>query len=96
MRIDNRIFCCQQSSEREDEEEEGQHEDEDAIRQECLQAFSSNDYIMEPGVFNMLQRYFKAGGAPEQVVELLSDNYKAVAQTANLMAEWLIQAGIVK
>ena len=48
---------------------------------------------MEPGVFNMLQRYFKAGGSPEQVVELLSENYKAVAQTANLMAEWLIQAG---
>ncbi len=84
-----------QSSEREDEEEEEEHrEDEDAVRQECLQAFSTNDYIMEPGVFNMLQRYFKAGGAPEQVVELLSDNYKAVAQTANLMAEWLIQAGV--
>jgi hypothetical protein len=27
-------------------------------------------------------------------VQLLSDNYTAVAQMANLMAEWLIQAGI--
>jgi hypothetical protein len=26
-------------------------------------------------------------------VQLLSDNYTAVAQMANLMAEWLIQAG---
>ncbi len=85
-----------QSPEREDEEEEEEEEpqeDEEAIRTECLAAFSTHDYIMEPGVFNMLQKYFKAGGSPEQVVELLSENYKAVAQTANLMAEWLIQAG---
>ena len=38
-------------------------------------------------------RYFKAGGLPEQVVDLLSSNYKAMAQTANLLAEWLILAG---
>ena len=38
-------------------------------------------------------RYFKSGGAPEQVIELLSDNYTAVAQTANLLAEWLISIG---
>ena len=38
-------------------------------------------------------RYFKSGGSPEHVVQLLSDNYVAVAQTANLLAEWLIQAG---
>jgi len=40
-----------------------------------------------------LYRYFKAGGSPEQVVQLLSDNYTAVAQTANLMADMLISAG---
>ena len=48
---------------------------------------------MEPGVSIASSAVLQAGGAPEQVVELLSDNYKAVAQTANLMAEWLIQAG---
>jgi len=40
-------------------------------------------------------RYFQAGGLPEQVVVLLSGNYKAVAQTANLLAEWLILAGTI-
>lgn len=36
----------------------------------------------------------KAGGSPERVVELLSDNYNGVAQTVNLLAEWMIQAGV--
>ncbi|CAG0912356.1 unnamed protein product [Notodromas monacha] len=38
-------------------------------------------------------RYFEAGGAPEQVIKLLPQNYLAVAQMANLMAEWLILTG---
>ena len=37
--------------------------------------------------------HFQAGGNPEEVIELLSKNYVAVAQMANLMAEWLILAG---
>lgn len=41
-------------------------------------------------------RYFQAGGSPEQVIELLSANYKAVAQMANLVAEWLILGGEIK
>ena len=28
------------------------------------------------------------------MVELLSDNYTGVAQTVNLLAEWMIQAGV--
>jgi negative elongation factor C/D len=38
--------------------------------------------------------YFRHGGAPDQVIELLSDNYMAIAQTATLMAEWLILTGV--
>ena len=38
-------------------------------------------------------RYFSVGGSPSQVIELLSQNYSASAQMANLMAEWLILAG---
>ena len=80
-----------------DEDEDGDEaemEDTAAVQQECIHAFSHTDFIMEPGVFNTLKRYFKSGGSPEMVVQLLSDNYVAVAQTANLIAEWLIQAGI--
>jgi negative elongation factor C/D len=69
-------------------------EDSSAVQQECIDAFSNTDFIMEPGVFSTLKRYFKSGGSPEVVVQLLSDNYMAVAQTANLIAEWLIQAGM--
>jgi negative elongation factor C/D len=90
-------------------------EDPEKVLQECLEKFSSSDYIMEPGIFNQLKRfnlqkcfqcfmiiindffkcrYFQAGGSPEHVIELLSSNYNAFAQMANLMAEWIISAGI--
>ncbi|KAL3175230.1 hypothetical protein MRX96_010854 [Rhipicephalus microplus] len=66
----------------------------EGIQQECIEKFSSLDFIMEPGIFVQLKRYFQAGGNPEQVVDLLLENYQAVAQTANLLAEWLIMAGM--
>eukprot|EP00088_Acartia_fossae_P013799 TRINITY_DN17301_c0_g1_i1.p1 TRINITY_DN17301_c0_g1~~TRINITY_DN17301_c0_g1_i1.p1 ORF type:complete len:589 (+),score=153.64 TRINITY_DN17301_c0_g1_i1:41-1807(+) len=59
----------------------------------CLDKFSSPDFIMEPEIFSQLKKYFQSGGNPEQVIDLLSSNYIAVAQMANLMAEWLILAG---
>lgn len=64
------------------------------VLEECLEKFSTPDYIMEPGIFTQLKRYFQAGGNPEQVIELLSQNYSAVAQMANLLAEWLILGGV--
>lgn len=40
-------------------------------------------------------RYFnQAGGNPAHVIELLSKNYTAYAQMANMLAEWLILAGV--
>lgn len=61
---------------------------------ECLVKFATPDYIMEPGIFTQLKRYFQAGGTPEQVINQLSQNYTATAQMANLLAEWLIMAGV--
>ncbi|XP_064456256.1 negative elongation factor D-like [Ornithodoros turicata] len=82
----------------EDGDESPLEEDQEAlverIQQECIEKFSSLDFIMEPGIFAQLKRYFQAGGNPEQVVDLLLENYQAVAQTANLLAEWLIMAGM--
>ena len=63
------------------------------ILTDCLKRFGSSDFIMEPEIFSQLKKYFQAGGNPEQVIDLLSKNYIAVAQMANLMAEWLILAG---
>merc|ERR1712045_245675 len=68
-------------------------EDTQEILETCLKQFGSPDFIMEPEIFTQLKSYFQAGGNPEQVIDLLSRNYVAVAQMANLMAEWLILAG---
>ena len=49
---------------------------------------------MEPTIFDTIKTYFMSNGEPAQVVDLLSDNYTAVAQTVNLLAEWLIITGM--
>lgn len=64
------------------------------VQYECLDLFSSNDFIMEPTIFDTIKKYFMHGGEPGPVVDLLSDNYTAVAQTVNLLAEWLIITGM--
>lgn len=95
--------------------EDGMDENPQQVLSECLEKFSTPDYIMEPGIFLQLKRYifvitsteekrifltefnyryFQAGGNPETVIDLLSDNYKAVAQMTNLIADWLIMAGM--
>ncbi|XP_054993360.1 negative elongation factor C/D [Sorex araneus] len=76
------------------EDDYAEGEDDAEVQQECLHKFSTRDYIMEPSIFNTLKRYFQAGGSPENVIQLLSENYTAVAQTVNLLAEWLIQTGV--
>jgi len=63
------------------------------VQEACIEQFGTTDFIMEPGIFSTLKRYFQAGGNPEQVIDMLSENYQAMAQMANLMAEWLILAG---
>ncbi|XP_023330402.1 negative elongation factor D [Eurytemora carolleeae] len=76
----------------EDEEDLGEEVPQETLKQ-CLDKFGSPDFIMEPEIFSQLKKYFQSGGNPEQVIDLLSSNYIAVAQMANLMAEWLILAG---
>jgi hypothetical protein len=50
----------------------------------------SPDYIMEPGVAKTVKTYIRHGGKPSEVVALLTNNYEAMAQHVNLLAEWLI------
>ncbi|XP_055371165.1 negative elongation factor D [Condylostylus longicornis] len=83
-----------QKSKTGEDEENPELENPQEVLRECLERFSTPDYIMEPGIFTQLKKYFQAGGTPEQVINLLSENYKAVAQMANLLAEWLILAGV--
>ena len=53
-----------------------------------------DDGIMEPNCLNNIKNFMDLGGNPAIVVQLLAVNYKAVAQTVNLLASWLIQAGV--
>lgn len=65
----------------------------------CLWYMQCRDYLkgvcrcLYINIYILSCRYFKAGGSPELVIQRLSDNYSAVAQTVNLLAEWLIQMG---
>jgi len=63
-------------------------------KDECKEKLAEIDFIMEPNVFNVLKRFFQCGGTPKETVSLLSTNYEAVAQTVNLLAEWLIMLGM--
>nr|CAB3266936.1 negative elongation factor C/D [Phallusia mammillata] len=69
-------------------------EDSETVKTTCISQMEGKDFIMESSIFTCLKKYFQAGGMPERVVELLSDNYTAVAQTVNLLAEWLIMCGL--
>ncbi|XP_076449373.1 negative elongation factor D-like [Babylonia areolata] len=69
-------------------------EDSEAVQQECISLFKSTDFIMEPIACHALRKFLSNGGAPEKVIELLSLNYHGVAQTINILAEWLIQSGV--
>ena len=40
-----------------------------------------------------IDRYFQAGGNHEEMVKLLSENYTGIAQSTNLLANWLIVTG---
>lgn len=41
----------------------------------------------------IIDRYFQAGGIHEEMVKLLSENYTGIAQSTNLLANWLIVTG---
>lgn len=75
-------------------DEVAQNELSEQTIKECMSHFSQPDYIMEPNIFNTLKKYFLAGGGPETVIDTLCTNYKAVSGLANLIAEWLILAGV--
>ena len=53
------------------------------IQEESLRNFAAPDFIMEPTIYGTLSRYFQAGGSPEMVVELLSENYAGIAQVGS-------------
>ncbi|KAF7632534.1 hypothetical protein Mgra_00008049 [Meloidogyne graminicola] len=71
------------------ENDNNQLDDEELIKGHCIELFSSRDFVMEPQVINTLLAFFQAGGQPEKVIELLSNNYDGLGQYANLLGCWL-------
>ncbi len=50
---------------------------------------SRADSVMEVTVLETVRVFVRSGGTPHRAVELLSDSYQGIAQSANLMREWL-------
>lgn len=48
---------------------------------------------MESGKVLLSFRFFQAGGEIETLTDFLADNYVGMAQSANLLANWLIVIG---
>lgn len=51
--------------------------------------FLERDFVLEPEVITTLLAFFQAGGQPETVIELLTDNYYGCGQITNLIGSWL-------
>ncbi|TKR93722.1 hypothetical protein L596_008129 [Steinernema carpocapsae] len=59
------------------------------VYQHCLELFGQTDFVMEPQVVPSVMAFLAAGGSPETAIDLLSSNYSALAQTCNLIGDWL-------
>lgn len=60
-------------------------------RAHCLEMFKTKDAIMEPSFLEYLRLYFDVGGDPTEAVPVIAQSYEGVAQSANLLIEWLLQ-----
>jgi len=66
----------------------------DHVLEECVSAFKQKDSIMEVGVLQETKRFLAAGGTPQTVVQLLTENYRGYAEMINLMSSWLMETGL--
>lgn len=69
-------------------------EDPTEVYQKCVELMGSKDFIMEDSVMPTLKRFFHVKGTKDEAIHLLSTNYDAVAQIANLLAEWLLMTDL--
>eukprot|EP01104_Vermistella_antarctica_P012485 TRINITY_DN3629_c0_g1_i1.p1 TRINITY_DN3629_c0_g1~~TRINITY_DN3629_c0_g1_i1.p1 ORF type:complete len:733 (+),score=159.04 TRINITY_DN3629_c0_g1_i1:142-2340(+) len=70
----------------------GEHDDgsnESTILEPIEAKLARSDFIMDVDVFDTLEKYIKAGGKPQRVIENLSDGYVGYAQMSNLVGGWL-------
>eukprot|EP00128_Syssomonas_multiformis_P009879 Colp12_sorted_trinity150504_noHs@28169 len=63
------------------------------VAQACLAQLSQPDAIMGADVLKVLITYIKNSGLAKTAIRTLSENYRGYAQMANLVSEWLVEAG---
>ena len=51
------------------------------------------DSIISPNVLNDVTDFINEGGDPNEVVELLSENFRGTVNMSNLMVDWLLALG---
>ncbi|KAK6106157.1 TH1 family protein [Brugia pahangi] len=72
-----------------EDDDETNEEERKMLLDHCMRHLSLPDFVMEPQIVGVLQTFFRCGGDPETVVNLLSENYCSLGQLCNLIGDWL-------
>lgn len=72
-----------------EDDDETNEEEREMLLDHCMRHLSLPDFVMEPQIVGVLQTFFRCGGDPETVVNLLSENYCSLGQLCNLIGDWL-------
>ncbi|MCP9257979.1 Negative elongation factor D [Dirofilaria immitis] len=70
-------------------DDETNEEEKKMLLDHCIRHLNLPDFVMEPQIVGVLQTFFRCGGDPETVVNLLSENYCSLGQLCNLIGDWL-------
>lgn len=65
-----------------EDDDETNEEEREMLLDHCMRHLSLPDFVMEPQIVGVLQTFFRCGGDPETVVNLLSENYCSLGQVA--------------
>uniref|UniRef100_A0A915Q520 Negative elongation factor D n=1 Tax=Setaria digitata TaxID=48799 RepID=A0A915Q520_9BILA len=71
------------------EGDDEESEEKKILLEHCMRHLNLPDFVMEPQIVGVLQTFFRCGGDPETVVNLLSENYCSLGQLCNLIGDWL-------
>ncbi|EDV25448.1 uncharacterized protein TRIADDRAFT_55545 [Trichoplax adhaerens] len=77
-----------------DNDHNADDEDTMTVIEECKRKFSNDDSVMESDLIVHIRKYIKAGGTPEELVQLLSDHYIGEGEVANAYIKWLQDLGV--
>lgn len=62
--------------------------------EDCRKLLAQADSVMEPGVADTIEHFFKTGGEPGEAIQLMAGSYRGLSQMSNLLVSWLKLAGL--